>query len=119
MNHVAISGNLTADPQTKQGKNGTVLSFTVAVNGRTRDKSGEWVDRADFIRCVVFGKRAESLSKHLSKGTRVAVAGRLRYSTWETQDQQKRSALDVIVDDLDFMSARKPTQDVPDDDLPF
>lgn len=123
INSVTISGNLTADPVKRSGKS-SVLGFTVAVNGRVRKADGEWEDRPDFIRCVVFGNRADALEKYLHKGTKVVVNGRLRYSTWET-DGQKRSSIDVVVNELEFMSARgaenKPAASAEPDyyDAPF
>ena len=56
--------------------------------------------------CVVFGNRADALSRLLSKGSKVAVEGKLRYSSWETQDGQRRSKLEVVVDEVEFLSSR-------------
>lgn len=108
LNSVAISGNLTRDPELRQTPGGTsVLSFGVAVNERRKDSSGEWEDVPNFVDCTMFGTRADALAKYLHKGTKVAVHGRLRYSSWE-RDGQKRSKLEVVADDIEFMSARKP-----------
>ena len=82
----------------------SVLSFQLAVNDRQKDKSsGEWVDYTNWITCVLFGNRAQSLAGILAKGTKVAIEGKLRWSQWE-RDGQKRSKIEVIVDDLEFMS---------------
>lgn len=117
INRVNISGNLTRDPELRQGS-GPVLSFTVAVNDRARNKeTGEWEDRANFVGCVVFGKRAESLASKLSKGSKVAVEGKLRYSSWETKDGQKRSQLEVIADEVEFFSPK--AEELYNEDLPF
>lgn len=107
INRVAISGNLTRDPELRSTAGGmAVLSFGVAVNERRKNQqSGEWEDYANFIDCTMFGRRAEALSRYLSKGTKVAVEGRLRYSQWE-RDGQKHSKVGVVVDELDFMSRR-------------
>ena len=56
--------------------------------------------------CVVFGNRADALSRLLSKGSKVAIEGKLRYSSWETQDGQRRSKLEVVVDEVEFLSSR-------------
>ena len=92
INRVNISGNLTRDPELRMTGSGTqILAFGVAVNDRRRNpQSGEWEDVPNFIDCVVFGARAEPLSRFLSKGSKVAVEGKLRYSSWETKDGQKR-----------------------------
>ena len=108
INRVNISGNLTRDPELRATAGGTqVLSFGVAVNDRRRNQqTGEWEDYPNFVDCVVFGSRAEALSRFLSKGSKVAVEGKLRYSSWEAKEGGRRSKLEVIVDDLDFLSQR-------------
>ena len=107
INRVIISGNLTRDPDLRQTSGGTsVLSFGVAVNDRRRNpQTGEWEDYPNFIDCTMFGARAEALSRFLSKGTKVSIEGKLRWSQWE-RDGQKRSKIEVIVDELEFMSSR-------------
>ena len=108
INRVNISGNLTRDPETRVTGGGTqILQFGVAVNDRRRNpQTGEWEDTPNFIDCVVFGSRAEPLSRFLSKGTKVAIEGKLRYSSWETKDGQRRSKLEVVVDDIEFFTPR-------------
>ncbi len=107
INRVVISGNLTRDPELRRTQSGmAIMSFGVAVNDRRRNQqTGEWEDYANFIDCTMFGNRAESLSNYLSKGTKVAIEGKLRWSQWE-RDGQKRSKIEVIVDELEFMSSR-------------
>ena len=107
INRVLISGNLTRDPELRQTGGGTqVLSFGVAVNDRRRNpQTGEWEDYPNFIDCTMFGARAEAPSRYLSKGTTVAIEGKLRWSQWE-RDGQKRSKIEVIVDELEFMTSR-------------
>lgn len=107
INRVVISGNLTRDPELRQTASGMpVLGFGVAVNDRRKNpQTGEWEDYPNFIDCTMFGTRAESLARYLSKGAKVAIEGKLRWSQWE-RDGQKRSKIEVIVDDLEFMSSR-------------
>ncbi len=97
INRVNISGNLTRDPELRSTGGGTqVLSFGVAVNDRRRNQqTGEWEDVPNFVDCVVFGARAEPLSRYLSKGSKVAIEGKLRYSSWETKEGQRRSKLEL------------------------
>lgn len=121
LNVVCISGNLTREPDLRTTAGGIpVLSLGIAVNERVKDASGNWSDRANFIDCVMFGKRAESVSQYLAKGTKVAIEGKLRYSSWE-RDGQKRSKLEVIVDELEFMSKgqqeRQPAKIAPQPDM--
>lgn len=103
INRVELSGNLTRDPELRASAVGTnILSFGMAVNDRRKNQqTGEWEDYANFVDCVLFGSRAEYLSKALFKGAKVFVCGKLRYSAWE-RDGQKRSKIEVLVDDLDF-----------------
>ena len=105
INRVNISGNLTRDPELRYTQGGTpILSFGVAVNDRRKNpQTGEWEDYPNFVDCAMFGARAEAVNSYLSKGSKVAVEGKLRYSSWE-RDGQRRSKLEVIVDELEFMS---------------
>ena len=107
INRVVISGNLTREPELRRTQSGmAILSFGVAVNDRRRDpQTGEWGDYANFVDCTIFGNRGESLSNILTKGMKVAIEGKLRWSQWE-RDGQKRSKLEVIVDEIEFMSSR-------------
>ncbi|MDO4399350.1 MAG: single-stranded DNA-binding protein [Coriobacteriia bacterium] len=111
INRVIISGNLTRDAELRQTASGTsVLGFGVAVNDRRRNnQTGEWEDYANFVDCTMFGQRAQAIAPYLRKGLKVALEGKLRYSSWE-RDGQKRSKLEVIVDDLEFMSSRNDGQ---------
>lgn len=107
INRVIISGNLTRDSELRSTASGMpVLGFGVAVNDRRKNQqTGEWEDYPNFIDCTMFGARAESLSRFLNKGVKVSVEGKLRWSQWE-RDGQKRSKIEVIVDELEFMSSR-------------
>ena len=111
INRVIISGNLTRDPDLRSTASGmAVLSLGVAVNDRRRNQqTGEWEDYPNFVDCTMFGTRAESLARFLSKGTKVTIEGKLRWSQWE-RDGQKRSKLEVVVDDREFMSSRNGGQ---------
>ena len=141
INRVNISGNLTRDPELRTTTGGThVLSFGVAVNDRRRNQqTGEWEDVPNFIDCVMFGTRGEAVSRYLTKGSKVAIEGKLRYSSWE-RDGQRRSKIEVIVDEIEFLSrntqgggqsmsdmpmsasapvSAPPAVDVYDEDIPF
>lgn len=108
INRVNISGNLTRDPELRATAGGTqVLSFGVAVNDRRRNaQTGEWEDYPNFVDCTMFGNRAEAVGRFLAKGMKVAIEGKLRYNSWE-KDGQKRSKLEVIVDEIDVMVRRE------------
>ena len=128
-----ISGNLTRDPEMRCTASGMqVMSFGVAVNERHKNQqTGEWEDYPNFVDCTMFGNRAEAVSRFISKGSKVAIEGKLRWSQWE-KDGQKRSKIEVIVDEIEFMSRREdgaqvsapqpavaPVPDVYDEDIPF
>ena len=131
INRVTISGNLTRDAELRQTASGmAVLGFSVAVNDRRKNQQTEqWEDYPNYIDCSMFGTRAEKIAPYLSKGTKVAIAGKLRWSQWE-RDGQMRSKVEVIVDEIEFMSRQQgqlggmpaPQQAAPsiyDDDIPF
>ena len=130
INRVCISGNLTRDPELRATRSGMqVLSFGVAVNDRRKNpQSGEWEDCPNFVDCTMFGKRAETVSRYLSKVSKVAIDGKLRYSAWE-KDGQRRSKIEIIVEDIEFIAKRDDgaaaqaeqaaEPDFYDDDIPF
>lgn len=106
INRVVISGNIGNDPDLRQTSSGVqVLSFSVAVNDRVKGEDGQWTDRPNWIDCTMFGARAKSVSRFLSKGSKVAIEGKLRWSQWE-RDGQKRSKIEVIVDEIELMASR-------------
>ena len=127
INRVNISGNLTRDPELRQTQGGmAILSLGVAVNDRRKNQqTGEWEDVPNFVDCVVFGTRAEKLAQFLAKGAKVAIEGKLRWSQWE-KDGAKRSKLEVIVDEIEFMSRgqqqrqqQTASADLYDENIPF
>lgn len=111
INRVVISGNLTRDPELRSTAFGmSVLSLGVAVNDRKKNnQTGEWEDVANFIDCTMFGDRAAKIQQYLSKGSKVTIEGKLHYSSWE-KDGQKRSKIEVLVDDIEFMSRNNDQQ---------
>ncbi len=110
INRVCISGNLTRDPELRQTAGGSqVLGIGVAVNDRRKNQqTGQWEDVPNFVDCVVFGNRAEALAAILHKGDKVAIDGRLRYSSWEAKDGTRRSKLEVVAEELELM--QRPRQ---------
>ena len=109
INRVCISGNLTRDPEMRSTGSGmAIMQIRMAVNDRRKNpQSGEWEDAPNYVDVVVFGARAESLSRFLSKGSKIIVDGKLRWSEWADKDSgAKRSKLEVVADDIDFASGR-------------
>lgn len=111
INSVTLSGNLTRDLEVRPTPSGfPVGQVGVAVNERRKNpQSGEYEDKPNFFDLVILGDRASKLAPYLVRGTKVTVSGKLRYSSWE-KDGQKRSKVDVLVDDLEFMSRREGGQ---------
>lgn len=131
INRVIVSGNLTREPGLRSTASGSqVLSFGMAVNDRRKNpQTGVWEDCPNFIDCTVFGARAEALSRLLSKGAKVAVEGKLRWSQWESSGQ-KRSKIEVIADEVELMSQKRQETarlavddgyepELYDDEIPF
>lgn len=106
INKVVITGNLTRDAELRETPSGfQVLSFGVAVNDRRRNpQTQQWEDYANFVDCTMFGNRAAALSRFMGKGMKVAIEGKLRWSQWQAKDGAKRSKLEVVVDELEFMA---------------
>lgn len=109
INHVTLVGNLTRDAELRHVNNDlAVLDIGMAGNNRRRKKdSDEWEDIPVYVDCTLFGKRAEGLEPYLKKGAKVAIDGRLNWSQWETDEGAKRSKLEIIVEEIDFMAPRK------------
>ena len=111
MNKVFLMGNLTRDPELRYIPSGSaVANFSVAVNRTYKDNAGEKKEDVSFIRVVVWGKMAEICGEYLTKGRPVLVEGRLKSRTWEAQDGQKRSALDVVATSVQFLGSKNQAQ---------
>ncbi len=108
INKVCITGNLTRDPELRETASGfQILSFGVAVNDRRKNQqTGQYEDYANFVDCTMFGNRAASVSRFLGKGSKVAIEGKLSWSQWQAKDGGMRSKLEVIVDEIEFMTSR-------------
>ena len=109
VNVVVLVGNLTRDPELRATPGGTsVCRLGLAVNERTKDPAtGEWGERPNYFDIDVFGAQGESCAQYLTKGRQVAVEGRLRWRSWETQEGQKRSAVSVVANSVQFIGPRE------------
>lgn len=100
---ITIVGNLCNDPELRFTQSGAaVASFTVASTPRTFDRqSGEWKDgEALFLRCNVWRQVAENVAESLTRGSRVLVTGRLRQRSFETKEGEKRTVVELEVDEI-------------------
>lgn len=105
MNKVVLMGRLGNDPDVRLTAGNepiTVCRFPIAVDRPYSAKRNENDTTVDFINCVCFGKRGESIGQYFHKGNRIAVTGRLQVSFWQDKNGQKRSSTDVIVEDFEF-----------------
>lgn len=132
MNRVTIIGNLTRDPESRTTPAGKeVCNFTVAVNRRQKDASGNNV--ADFFKIAAWGELGKSCQQYLAKGRKVAVVGPVSVSTYQAQDGSTKANLDVMAQEVEFLSPRENGGEnaqsaqtpaaqpvpVPDGELPF
>jgi single-strand DNA-binding protein len=108
INVVVLTGNLTRDPELRSLPSGTsVCDMRIAVNTRRKNgATGDWEDKPNYFDVKVWGAQGENCSRFLSKGRPVAVQGRLEWREWETQDGQKRQAVDIIADSVQFLGGR-------------
>jgi single-strand DNA-binding protein len=140
INRVVLVGNLTRDPELRHTPSGTaVCNLRLAVNTRRKDETGQWVDKPNYFDITVWGNQGERCAQYLTKGRPVAVDGRLEWREWETPEGNKRQAVDIVADTVQFLGGRgdgeggggyipaeataTPAGDFPtsptDDDIPF
>jgi single-strand DNA-binding protein len=112
INRVVIVGNLTRDPELKATPGGmSICSMRVAVNDRVKDQNtGEWGEKPNYFNVDVFGGQGERCAQYLARGRQVAVEGRLRWREWQTQEGQKREAVTIVADNVQFIGPREGGQ---------
>src|SRR3954468_15924074 len=104
----SVIGNLGTDPELRYSPTGAPsLRVNVASNFRARTPEGEWEDRTEWVRVIVFGQRAESLAQYLKKGMRVFVDGRLEARPWTDRENRVRAGLEIVAGDIEFTSMRQ------------
>jgi single-strand DNA-binding protein len=101
-NTITLVGNVTRDPELRFISSGTAnTTFGVAVNRRWLNKqTQEWEENVSFFNVVCWGEMAENVAESVLKGTRVVVSGRLEQRSWETDDGDKRSTVEVVADEV-------------------
>ena len=137
MNKVILAGNLTRDPEYQTTPNGVALArFSIAVQRKFVNSDGN--READFINCVAWRSQADFVNKYFKKGSRIGLTGSLQTRSYEANDGSRRTATEVVVEDVEFVGPKqedsgreydsqpevqneeKPSlQPVEDDDLPF
>ncbi len=108
INRVILTGNLTRDPELRSLPSGTaVCSLRIACNTRRKGQGGEWEDKPNYFDVTVWGAQGENCARFLSKGRPVAVDGRLRWREWTNPEGQKRQAVDIIAETVQFLGGRE------------
>jgi single-strand DNA-binding protein len=126
INRVVLVGNLTRDPELRSTATGTsVCRLRVACSARWRSSdSGEWTDKPNYFDVSVFGGSAEACGRFLEKGRPVAIDGRLDWHEWETDSGERRQAVGVIADNVQFLASRvgpalEAEGDLEEEPIPF
>ena len=110
MNKVLLVGRLTRDPELRTTPGGiAVTRFTIAVSHNFVDKSGE--RGADFISCSAWGRLADNISKYCRKGSLVSAEGRIRTSSFDGQDGNKRYVTEVVCENVNFLNTKSSSDD--------
>jgi len=106
VNRVVLVGRLTRDPELRSLPSGrSVCSLRIACNSSRKDADGAYQERPNYFDVSVFGAAGESVDQYTHKGSRVAVDGRLEWREWETAEQQKRQAVSIVADVVQFLDA--------------
>ncbi|HVL97642.1 MAG TPA: single-stranded DNA-binding protein [Solirubrobacteraceae bacterium] len=132
INRVVLTGNLTRDPELRSLNSGnSVCSLRIASNTRRKDNTtGEWVDKPNYFDVTVWGAQGENCARFLSKGRPVAIDGRLEWREFTDQQGNKRQAVEIVADAVQFLGGREeggmgggggftPRSDVPVDTNDF
>ena len=114
LNRVVLTGNLTRDPELRTTQAGTpVCALRIASNTRRKTSTGEWVDKPNFFDVTVWGAQGENCARFLSKGRPVALDGRLEWREWQDKEGNKRQAIDIIADAVQFLSSPRDDGGAP------
>lgn len=112
MNKVVLIGNLVRDPEVRATQSGiSVCNFTVAVNRRFKKENGE--QETDFLNVIAWRQLAELCGKYLAKGRKVAVTGSIQTRTYEAKDGSKRTAWDIVADEVEFLASQSQQSSTP------
>ena len=100
-NTVTVVGNVTRDPELRFTSSGqAVATFGLAVNRRWQNRNNEWEESTSFFDVTCWAQMAENVAESVTKGTRVLVTGRLEQRSWETNDGEKRSKVEIVAEEI-------------------
>lgn len=115
MNEAFIIGNLARDPELKWiNKETCVVKFQLATNERWLDKDGNKMEKTDWHNCSAWGKKAETISKFVKKGDRIAIRGKIRNNNFETKEGTKVYGYEIVVENFEFCGGKKSNGDSND-----
>lgn len=107
LNRIILIGRLTRDPELKYTPAGTaVASFSLA-NSRSYSTGGEKKDQVSYFDCVAWSKMGEIITEYCKKGKQIAVEGRLQQRRWDDQDGNKKTKVEIVVENFQFLSGGK------------
>lgn len=113
MNKVFLVGRLTRDPDLRYGaSNNAVMRSSLAVDRQFTNQNGE--READFINIVAFGNRAETMKKYLTKGSQIAISGRIQTGSYDDKDGKRVYTTDVVIDEFQFLDSKGTRNDSTD-----
>ena len=107
LNRVILIGRLTRDPEIRYTPAGTaVASFSLA-NSRSYAVTGEKKEQVSYFDCIAWSKLGEIITEYCKKGHRIAVEGRLQQSRWDDQDGKKRSKVELVIENFQFLTGKE------------
>ncbi len=118
LNKVMLIGRFVRDPEIKYTQGGTaVANFSIA-NNKTYTQAGDKKEQTSFFNCIAWAKLGEIIVEYCKKGQRIGIEGRLQQRSWEDQNGNKRSAVEVVVDNFQFLSSKGEGNNTQSNDMP-
>lgn len=113
INSLCLVGRLTRDPELKYTPGNTAIANFTLANNRVYVQNGEKKEQAHFFNCISWGRTGEIITQFARKGHRLIIEGRLQHRSWETKDGVKRSTIEVVVENFQFIESRKSNDQRP------
>jgi single-strand DNA-binding protein len=120
VNKVILVGNLGSDPEfrmTQAGK--AVANFSIATTDRWTNKAGEKQEKTEWHKIVLWGRQAEVANQYLKKGSSVYIEGKIQTRSWEDKEGNKRSAVEIVCESLQFLSSPGKREDTKQEEKEF
>jgi len=111
LNRIIIIGRTTRDLELRYTPSGTAVAGFAIANNKSYSQGGEKKEQVSYFDCVVWSKLAEVMTEYVKKGTQIAIEGRLQQRRWDDQDGNKKSKVEVVVENFQFLSPGKGQED--------